>query len=104
MEYKTIFRNGVTIINTGDPVGGVKNKTGHKGISLRKNGKYRAVLQFGKDDRLYLGEFPTIEEAVAMYAAAEKHWKDGTLLEWAESLYGVTKHRRKPSKGKEKCK
>lgn len=94
MDYRTTFENGVTIINTGDPVGGKKNKTGHKGITRRPNNTYSAVLRYGKNKRVYLGEFNTIEEAAAMYAEAEKHLADGTLLQWSETLYGVTKRRR----------
>lgn len=94
MEYKVTFINGMTVINTGDPVGGRKNKTGCKGITRRPNNKYSAVLRYAKNKRVYLGEFNTIEEAAAMYAEAEKHLADGTLLQWAETLYGVTKHRR----------
>ena len=101
MEYKVTFENGMTIINTGY-AGGKQNKTGHKGITRRPNRNYSAVLQYAKNKRVYLGEFKTIEEAAAIYAEAEQHLADGTLLQWAETLYGVTKRRRKPSKEQSK--
>ena len=101
MEYKTTFENGVTIINTGDPVGGVKNKTGHRGITYDpKKNCYVAAMRISKNRAIYMGRFENIEDAIAIYEEAEKHRADGTLLQWQETLYGVTKRHRSGGQGK----
>ena len=95
MEYKTIIKNGVTIINTGNAIGGVRNKTGHAGITYKAaTNTYRASIFLTRKERVHLGDFKNIEDAIAIYKEAEKHRADGTFIQWNETLYGVTKRRR----------
>ncbi len=85
------IEKGVTIIDTGDAVGGVKNKTGHTGITYKPEGNvYRASI-FIKKKRYHLGDFSNIADAVAIRSEAEKHRASGNFLKWFDTLYGVTK-------------
>lgn len=85
-EYKVTIENGVTIINTGDAIGGQKNVTGHTGIAyLKKENKYIAKIFIGKR-YCHLGRYSNLEDAIAIRKEAEKHREDGTLIEWVNSL------------------
>lgn len=98
---KITIENGVTIINTGEAVGGVKNKHGHTGITFFRNlNKYRASIYVTRNERVHLGNFTNIEDAIAIYEEAEKHIADGTFYQWNETLYGVTKRRKRKVQSK----
>ena len=97
---KVYFENGLTVIDTGDPVGGHKNKYSCTGVGYRKkNNAYYSLIDHDKK-RYRLGHFANLEDAIAIRKEAEKHRDDGTLDEWFETLYGTVK-RKKPTKGKE---
>lgn len=86
MNYKTVIKNGVTIISTGDAVGGLKNKTGHVGIHhFEKENKYLAKISIGKK-YYHLGKYDNIEDAVTVRAEAEKHRAAGTFEEWLGAI------------------
>ena len=72
---KIIIQNGATIIKTGDPNGGVKNKYNKPGVSkhIGHNDKiqYRAEIQVNKKT-YYLGLRNTPEEAHELRLEAEK--------------------------------
>lgn len=92
---KVYFEKGLTVINTGDPVGGQKNKTGHCGIRFRKpENSYQSYICI-KKDRYHLGHYENLEDAVAIRKEAEKHRADGTFHEWFQTLYGTSKQIRK---------
>ena len=95
---KVYFENGLTVIDTGDPVGGHKNKYGCTGIEYHKDrNEYSGVIKHNK--KCYrLGYFTNLEDAIAIRKEAEKHRDNGTLDEWFETLYGTIK-RKKPTKG-----
>lgn len=83
---KITIKNGVTIINTGDAVGGLKNKTGHVGISyLEKEELYIARIHI-KKKYYQLGRFKEIEDAIAMRAEADRQKAAGTLLDWIATI------------------
>lgn len=97
---KVYFEKGLTVINTGDPVGGCKNKNGCNGISYRKEAnKYRASIQF-KKKKYHLGDFDDIELAVAYYQEAKQQVDNNTFLEWHQTLYGKTKRKQPRSETK----
>ena len=47
------------------------NKTGYTGVSIRKNGKYRAMIGF-KGKKINLGTYDTLDEAVTARQKAEE--------------------------------
>ena len=97
---KVYFEKGLTVINTGDPVGGCKNKTGYNGVYFRKaNQTYHTRVQY-KRKAYSLGEFKNLEDAVAYYNLAKQHIATGTFLEWHQTLYGKTKRKRPRSETK----
>lgn len=81
----------MTIIKTGDPSGGVKNKHNQQGISkqIYKNGtvRYRAEIQINRK-KYYLGIRDSVEDAIQLRLDAEKQIKNNTFHEWLEK----TKH------------
>ena len=91
---KTTIKNGVTIIHTGDAVGGIKPVSGHTGVVyIKKRNQYRAEIYL--DQRRYqLGHFDKIEDAIAYREEAEKQKAAGTFHEWFPTLFGTV--RRKP--------
>ena len=92
---KVYFEKGLTVINTGDPVGGCKNKTGYNGIYFREaHQTYQAKVQYNYK-KYHIGEFKTLEDAVSYYNVAKQHIANGTFLEWHQTLYGKTKRKRK---------
>ena len=97
---KVYFENGLTVIDTGDPVGGHKNKYSCKGVGYRKDmNAYYCLIDYNK--KCYrLGHFASLEDAIAIRKEAEKHRDNGTLDEWYETLYGTIK-RKKPIKRNE---
>ena len=91
MDYKITIENGVTIINTGDDLGGLKNKSGHVGIHyIEESQKYIAKIFIGKKYH-HLGYFDDIDDAIAIREEAEQHRADGTFTEWYPTLVGRTK-------------
>ena len=97
---KVYFEKGITVIDTGDPVGGCKNKNGYHGICFRKQHEaYQAKIQHNHKS-YSLGEFKNIEDAVAYYNLAKQHIANGTFFEWYQTLYGKTKRKRKESETK----
>ncbi len=91
---KITIKNGVTIINTGDAVGGIKTVSGHTGVIWQKDRKtYRAEIYINRK-RMTLGQFTDIDKAIALRKEAEKHRAAGSFEEWYKTLIGVT--RRKP--------
>lgn len=92
MKHTITIKNGVTIINTHDAVGGIKNTSGHVGIMQTPNGKWLAKIFIGKKF-CYLGRFENIEDAIAIRAEAEIHREDGTFQEWFPTLQGRTKRK-----------
>ena len=90
------IENGVTIIDTGDAIGGIKTVSGHTGVVwLENTKKYRAEI-YVKRKRMHLGVFDDINDAIALRSEAEKHRANGTFDEWFPTLMGGT--RRKPPK------
>ena len=84
--YKIEIENGVTIIHTGDSTGGLKNKTGFRGITHYKNiGKYRAEITL-KKKKYCLGFFDNMESAKNLRLEAEKHKDQGDFHEWFKTL------------------
>ncbi len=67
------------------------NKSGVRGVTKLKNGKYGAYIGFKR--RLYpLGRYNSIEEAAAIRKEAEKRiW--GDFKEWYETRNGKTKEK-----------
>lgn len=87
---KVTFENGVTVIDTGDATGGIKNtKTGYHGVTF--NGKVYMATIFVKKTHYHLGSFDNLEEAVAIRTEAEAHRADGTFFEWFPTLWGKTR-------------
>jgi hypothetical protein len=83
---KTTIENGVTIINTGDAVGGIKTVSGHTGVVWLKDAQlYRAEIYL-KQKKYNLGRFKDIEDAIALRKEAEAHRAAGTLDEWFKTL------------------
>lgn len=80
---KIRIENGMTIISTGDAVGGKKNKTsGFQGVAYNPyHGMYRAEIYY-KKQRYTLGMFEKVEDAVAIREQAKEHIKQGTFLDW----------------------
>lgn len=80
------IKNGVTIINTGDPTGGLKNQSGHVGVGYDAKGKvYIAKIHLSKKYH-YLGRFKDIKDAIAIRKEAERQREKGTLLDWLATL------------------
>lgn len=51
------------------------NKTGHAGVSLKKNGRYKAVINASPNNRVVIGTFGTMQEAIEARKNAEiKYW------------------------------
>lgn len=85
------IKNGVTIINTGDAVGGIKAVSGHTGVVWLKDvQKYRAEIYINKK-KYHLGRFENIEDAIALRKEAETHKAAGTFDDWFPKLVGVTR-------------
>lgn len=86
---KVIIDNGVTVVKTGDPNGGVKNKHNKTGVSqhvVSDGGvKYRAEIQINKK-KYYLGIRDTAEEAGQLRQEADEQLEAGTFFEWFETL------------------
>lgn len=83
---KVRIENGVTIISTGDAKGGLKNKTGHVGITYyEKQDRYRAELSI-KRTKYLLGFYKNLDDAVAMRKEAERQKEKGTFLEWYKTI------------------
>lgn len=81
---KIIIENGATIIKTGDPNGGVKNKYNKTGVSKyigHSKIKYRAEIQVNKKT-YYLGLRSTPEEAHELRLEADKALENGTFDKW----------------------
>lgn len=94
---KITIENGVTIINTGDAIGGLKNKNGYAGVHyLSKAGKYVAKIYIGKKPYT-LGQYVNVNDAIAIRQEAERQKAAGSFLEWFETLSGTVK-RRSPRK------
>lgn len=97
MKHTRTIEHGVTIINTHDAVGGIKNTSGHVGVAfLEEPQKWVAKIFIGKK-YYHLGRFENVKDAIAIRAEAEKHRADGTFLEWFPTLQGKTK-RKSPKK------
>lgn len=80
------IENGVTIISTGDAVGGLKNKTGYRGITYYEGkDKYRAEITFNRKRHL-LGFYKNLEDAISIRKEAEKQKEKGTFSEWYTTL------------------
>lgn len=93
---KIRIENGMTIISTGDAVGGTKNKHKQAGVSQQYTSsgiKYRAEIIY-KHHKYFLGSFDTSEEAAQRRTEAEKQIKAGTFLEWFDDLYQKKKSKR----------
>lgn len=94
------IENGVTIISTGDAVGGLKNKTGHVGITYyEKQDRYRAELTY-KYNKYLLGFYTNIDDAVAIRKEAERQKEKGNFMEWYNTLEKYQWHKQ-PRKKKE---
>ena len=94
---KIRIENGVTIISTGDAIGGQKNKTGVTGVTYYEKGnKYRSELTY-QHKKYLLGFFEKLEDAKAIRMEAEKQLEAGTFLEWHSKLerYKWQKQKRK---------
>lgn len=79
---KRTFKQGVTILDTEGAGSSRSSATGHKGVYQYERDKGYYV----RWSRLYLGTYPTFEEAVAIREEAERRAKDGTLKEWVHEL------------------
>lgn len=87
----TSIENGVTIINTNDPDGGIKTVSGHTGVVWLKHLEcYRAEIYINRK-RFHLGQSKNIEDAIALRKEAEAHRTAGTFHEWFQTLIGVTR-------------
>ena len=99
---KIIIENGATIIKTGDPNGGVKNKYNKTGVSkhIGHNGKiqYRAEIQVNKKT-YYLGLRNTPEEAHELRLEAEKNLENGNFDKWIAELKQRTIRNKHHTKG-----
>lgn len=96
VNMKIRIENGMTIISTGDAVGGTKNKHKQAGVSQQYTSsgiKYRAEIIY-KHHKYFLGSFDTSEEAAQRRIEAEKQVKAGTYLEWYDNLYQEKKSKR----------
>lgn len=82
----TRIENGITIISTGDAVGGLKNKTGFRGITYYESqDRYKSELTY-QYKKYLLGFFHTFEEAKKMRIEAEEHREAGDFIEWYSTL------------------
>ena len=91
---KITIENGVTIINTGDPVGGRKAVSGHTGVVWMKDRQtYRAEIYI-QGKRLQLGQSPIMEEMIALRKLADHHREAGTFNEWFEALPPTVRRKR----------
>ena len=94
------IENGVTIISTGDAKGGLKNKTGHTGITYyKKLNRYRSELTL-KHKKYLLGFYDNIDDAVAIRKEAERQREKGTFIEWYNTIEKYQRHKQ-PRKIKE---
>lgn len=83
---KTRIENGITIISTGDPTGGIKNKNGHRGIHRdSRSGKLRAEINY-KRKKYMLGLSNDIDELVAIRKEADIHVANGDFLDWLKDM------------------
>lgn len=97
---KVYFENGLTVIDTGDPIGSSANKTGRVGVAWHKHKQSYQVRIRNNTVEYYLGQFKNIEDAIAIRKEAEKHKAAGTFDEWHQSLYDTVKKRKKGSASK----
>lgn len=88
---KSYFENGVTVVDTGRKNNDRISATGHKGIYKHPDGGYQA-----RYNKLYLGSYPTLEEAVAVRQEAERQSKAGTIDEWAKQFRRDNVNERNP--------
>ena len=97
---KVYFENGLTVIDTGDPIGNSTNTSGRVGVAWHKDKQiYQARIRVNSVE-YHLGQFKNIEDAIAIRKEAEKNKADGTFDEWHQSLYGTVKKRIKGSASK----
>lgn len=89
---KSYFENGVTVVDTGKKDNVRKPKSGRQGIYKHPIGGYQARF-----NRLYLGAYPTFEEAVAVREEAERQSKAGTIDEWAKQFRRDNVNERNPN-------
>lgn len=90
--------NGVTIISTGDATGGLKNKTGFRGITYyEKQDRYRSEMTF-QYKKYLLGFFRGFEDAKKIRIEAEEHRESGDFLEWYGTLEKYQWHKQKRNK------
>lgn len=93
---KIRIENGVTIISTGDSVGGAKNKNNSKGVSQHKTPsgiKYRAEITY-KHKKYCIAICDTVEEAAALWNEADRQRNEGTFPEWIEKQLQLKKEKR----------
>lgn len=104
---KVIIENGVTVIKTGDPNGGIKNKYNQTGVSQQffPEGvvKYRAEIQI-KGIKYYLGIRDTAEEAGRLRQEAEKQIADGNFEKWLETVKNPDTYNKFNRTGISECK
>lgn len=95
MKHTITIENGVTIINTGDAIGGLKNKTGFTGLHyLEDVGLYVAKIHV-KKKYYHLGRHEKLEDAIAVRKEAEKHRANGTLEAWLKTQNFSSRKRKK---------
>lgn len=79
---KRRIENGVTIISTGDAVGGQKPKSGIHGVYFYKpNGMYKSDIDVNHK-KYHIGFFQDKEMAGKARRVAEIRKADGTFLKW----------------------
>ena len=84
--YEREIKNGVTIIKTGDATGGLKNKSGFRGVTYYKDiKKYRAEITLNRK-KYCLGFFDSLEHAKKIRLEAESHKASEDFLEWFDTL------------------
>ena len=93
---KVRIENGITIISTGDSVGGMKNKNNSKGVTQHKTPsgiKYRSEITY-KHRKYCIAICDTAEEAAALWLEADNQRKAGTFPEWIEKQLQLKKEKR----------
>lgn len=79
---KTRIEKGITIITTGDPVGGQKNRTGFHGVSQYRN-RYRADITH-QGVKYTLGMFNDKQTAINARKVADNKKAEGVLTDFLE--------------------
>jgi len=52
----------------------IKNRSGYKGVSVLKDGRYKVSIRIGNEERLHLGYYRNVEDAARAYRdAADKY-------------------------------